>query len=245
MSNLKYINEFKEILQDYRISDEGRQILKKIELVLFVGPTSSGRNTIINELLKSGKYHSIVSDTTRKPRENNGVLEQNGVEYWFRSEEDILQDLQNGLFLEAAIIHNQQVSGISMRELQRAASNQKIAVNEIEVVGADNIHQAKPDTVFLFVIPPSFDEWMVRMSARSVLPDDEINRRLKSAVEEITIALNRNFYHFIVNDTFKQTTNKIKALMESGLNNTEEQAHNREVAAKLLKDTMDYLSQDT
>lgn len=245
MSNLKYINEFKETLQDYRISDEGRQILKGIELVLFVGPTSSGRNTIINELLKSGKYHSIVSDTTRKPRENNGVLEQNGVEYWFRSEEDILQDLQNGLFLEAAIIHNQQVSGISMRELQRAVSNQKIAVNEIEVVGADNIHQAKPDTVFLFVIPPSFDEWMVRMLARSVLSDDEINRRLKSAVDEITVALDRNFYHFIVNDTFKQTTSKIKALMESGLNDIEDQAHNREVAAKLLKDTMDYLSQNT
>ncbi len=243
MSNLKYIDEFEKILQNYRVSDEGCQILKETKLVLFVGPSSSGRNTIINELLKSGKYHSIVSDTTRKPRENNGVLEQDGVEYWFRSEEDLLQDLRNGLFLEAAIIHNQQVSGISMRELQRAANNQKIAVNEIEVVGADNIHQAKPDTVFLFVIPPSFDEWMARMSARSILPEDEIHRRLTSAVEEITIALDRDFYHIVVNDTFKQTTKKIETLIESGFDGVEDQVHNREIAAKLLGDTKQYLSQ--
>lgn len=242
MNKLEHIDEFKTIIEDYHISDEGRQVLEDTKLVLFVGPTSSGRNTIINELLKSGKYHFIVSDTTRKPRKNNGVLEQDGVEYWFRSEEDLLQDLRDGLFLEAAIIHNQQVSGISMRELRRAANNQKIAINEVEVVGADNIHQAKPDTIFLFVIPPSFDEWMARMSARGILPDDEIQRRLRSAVEEISLALDRDFYHIVVNDTFKQTTKNIETLIEVGSESTESQARGREIAMKLLEDTKRYLA---
>src|SRR5699024_8737685 len=134
-------------------SDEAKALLARTRLVLLVGPSSSGRNTVINELLKTGKYHAIVSDTTRLPRVNNGIPEENGREYWFRAEADVLHDLQNGSFLEAAIIHKQQVSGISMRELAAAADEGKVAINEIEVVGADNIHAAKPDALFVFMLP--------------------------------------------------------------------------------------------
>lgn len=242
MNELKHIDEFKQLLADYHISEEGKQILASTKLVLFVGPTSSGRNTIINELLKTGKYHFIVSDTTRKPRENNGVLEQDGVEYWFRKEEDLLEDLRSGLFLEAAVIHDQQTSGISMRELKKAADNQKVAINEVEVNGADAIHSVKPDTLFLFVVPPSFDEWMARMTGRGALPEDEVRRRLTSAIEEISIALERDFYHIVVNDTFKQTTRVVEQLIVDTDSAAESQARGEEVARELLEDTRQYLA---
>jgi guanylate kinase len=241
MNELKQIEEFRKVLTDYQPSSDAKDALESIKLVLLVGPTSSGRNSIINELLKSDHYHAVVSDTTRNPRQNNGIMEQNGREYWFRSEEDMLKDLSSGQFLEAAIIHNQQVSGISVRELKQATANQKIAINEIEVVGADNVHQANPHAIFIFVIPPSFDEWMARMSSRGQLPADETKRRLSSAVKEITMALDRDFYHFVVNDTFVQTAKKVDAIAKHNETDTASQDAAREVASILLNNIKDYL----
>lgn len=242
MNQLTRIDEFRQVLTQYHPSDDAKKLLEQLKLVLLVGPSSSGRNTIINELLTTDEYHYIVSDTTRQPRVNNGILEQNGREYWFRAEADILHDLQAGQFLEAAIIHNQQVSGISIRELQSAASEGKIAINEIEVMGADNIHEAKPDTLFLFVMPPSFDEWMARIVQRGELPADEMQRRLESAVEEITIALSRDYYRFVVNNTFKQTTQTVHEMITQGHYSEELQEHGLEVARQLLLDTKAHLA---
>ncbi len=244
MNHLTRIEDFRTVLSDYALSKAAKSLLNDMPLVLLVGPSSSGRNTIITKLLESGKYHYIVSDTTRQPRVNNGVLEENGREYWFRAETDVLHDLQAGQFLEAAIIHEQQVSGISMRELQAAAQKGLIAINEIEVVGADNIYAAKPNALFLFVLPPSFDEWMVRMQARGTLPDDEIRRRLSSAVDEITIALDRTYYHFVVNDTFSHTALRINDIcLNQHPQTAESEAASRKVAEELLADTMAYLSE--
>src|SRR5688572_22018689 len=98
-NKLEHLKEFQEILADYHISSSGKKILANTKLALLVGPSSAGRNTIIDALVKTGEYHSIVSDTTRKPRSNNGVTETDGVEYWFRTEEDMLGDLRAGKFL--------------------------------------------------------------------------------------------------------------------------------------------------
>jgi guanylate kinase len=241
MNHLDHLAAFQAVLQSYQPSDTAKALLQQIPLVLMVGPTSSGRNTIINELLQTGDYHYIVSDTTRQPRANNGIMEQSGREYWFRTETELLRDLQQGLFLEAAVIHNQQVSGISIRELAQAKDDGKIAVNEIEVVGADNIFAAKPDTKFLFILPPSFDEWMVRITSRGQLPEDEMQRRLESAVDEIGIALERDYYHFFVNNTFKQTTRAVDAFIKTGVHPEALQTEGLTVARQLLADIKQHL----
>lgn len=242
MNDLKHIDEFREVLAVYQLSASARQILQETGLVLLVGPTSSGKNTIIDELIKTGKYHQIISDTTRLPRLNNGMLEQDGREYWFRSESQVLDDLKKGEFLEAAIIHDQQVSGISIRELERAVQGHKIAINEVETNGANVIYGAKPDAFFFFVVPPSFDEWMARMSTRGELPPDEVRRRLSSAVQEITTALSRPYYRFIVNDTFTHAARRIDTIVrENASPASQEQA--KDVAGRVLNDTKSYLEE--
>ena len=242
MNQLQNKADFEAVLQKYQLSNAAQKLLHNMKFVLLVGPSSSGRNTIINELLKSGHYHDVVSDTTRSPRENNGIMEQNGVEYWFRSEQDILADLKKGAFLEAAIIHGQQVSGISMRELETAAGQGKVAINEIEVVGADNVHAAAPNTIFLFILPPSFDEWMTRMQSRGKLPPEEVKRRLQSAVSELQIALDRDYFTFVVNNTFKHTAETVDMLITNKQESYELQHQNgRAVAEQLLADTTEHL----
>src|SRR5689334_11187497 len=93
--------EFEAALKDYKVSDERRKILAETPFMVLVAPTSTGRNTLINELVKTGHYYFIVSDTTRPPRQNNGVWEQDGREYHFRTEDQMLSEIQAGMFIEA------------------------------------------------------------------------------------------------------------------------------------------------
>lgn len=242
VNDLEYLSEFQAVLQNYHISEAGKKLLAKTKLVLLAGPSSSGRNTIINALKEGGRYHAIVSDTTRMPRVNNGVLEQDGVEYWFRTEHELLSDLRAGNFLEAAIIHDQQVSGISLRELKRAQQHGKIAVNEIETVGMHNIMRVKPDTFAFFVIPPSFDVWMERMDARGKMPELEKKRRLSSAVKEFDAALNNGYYTYIVNDSFDHSVKYIDDCIAGDCFDKKRQLAGRSVIQSLLAETNLYLS---
>lgn len=241
-NSLTRIDEFREVLADYHLSDDAKRTLADIRLALLVGPSSSGRNTIINHLARTGEYHSVVSDTTRKPRTNNGVLEQDGREYWFRTEDEVLEDLRAGRFLEAAIIHGQQVSGISIRELQLAAEEHRIAINEIEVKGADSIRAINPRIRFIFVLPPSFDEWMARMSQRGELPADEKKRRLQSAAFEIATALERDYYTFVVNDTFVHAATRIDNAIRGDGSQVDDQETAKAVARELVEDTQAHLA---
>lgn len=241
INELAYSADFQQVLRDYRISDADTKLLQEVRLVILVGPSSSGRNTMISALLDTGKYHSIVSDTTRKPRVNDGKLEQNGVEYWFRTEKDFLDDLRKGRFLEAAVIHNQQVSGINMREIKHSASQGKIAIAEIEIVGMENIHRIKPDTFIFFVVPPTFEVWMTRMNDRGQMTVAEKKRRLESAVRELRTALEVDYCKYIVNDEFSQSVERVNHYVNGEKVDSNYQAKGRGVIEKLLADTQKYL----
>jgi guanylate kinase len=244
MNQLQRISEFRSVLLNYQLSESAKQTLAQTKLVLLVGPTSSGRNTVINKLLENGGYHYIVSDTTREKRVKDGVpIEQDGREYWFRSEEDILGDIQSGEFLEAAVIHEQQVSGISIREIEKAHNAGLIGITDIEPNGAEWIHSLKPDATILFVVPPNFDAWIARLKRRSDLPEDEIRRRLTAACWDISAALERDYYIFIVNDELETTVNEVDTIAKQGAQESEKQQRARQVAERLYAAAQQYLGQ--
>jgi guanylate kinase len=242
MNQLKHIEEFRLALADYTLSENAKKTLASLDLVLMVGPTSSGRNTIIRELVKTGAYHFIVSDTTREPRANDGVLEQNGREYWFRSEHKMLQEIRDGDFLEAAIIHNQQVSGISIRELEEARQSNKIAMTEVEIVGANNTYNAKPDTKIIFSVPPGFEEWMKRLRRRGKLPESEIRRRLETACLEFDAALIHDYYRFVINDDVDETVAVVDSMARLDHRDDYKEAVARDLVKDLYQQTRDYLA---
>ena len=187
------------------MSDDAKRLLTEHPIVILTAITAAGRNTIIRELVKTGRYRFVVSDTTRPPRENNGVMERDGVEYWFRTEEEVLADLRAGKFVEAAIIHAQQVSGISVRELEDAQNSGQIPINEIEVQGVENVLRTVPGSLIpIFVLPPSYEEWMRRWTARGQISDQEKLRRMESARKELQAALDKTYYHFLVNDDLEK-----------------------------------------
>lgn len=240
-NKLHKLSEFQAILRNYRMSQETQKILDATKLALFVAPTSSGRNTIFRELLKTGLYHYVVSDTTRQPRTNDGVPEQNGVEYWFKSEGEVLAGLKAGAYVEAAIIHNQQVSGISIKELKKAQTSNKIAMKDIEIVGAETFTSAKPDTIVFFVLPPSFEEWQHRLKHRGHMPHDELKRRMESAAEEFAHALEHNYYDFLINDTVEEALEHVYVRSVLGFRDLINQVRGRRLCEQLYMQTVDFL----
>jgi guanylate kinase len=210
--NLQHKEAFRQVLATYQPSTETVTLLEQIPLVILQGITASGRNTIIDKLVSQGKYWQIVSDTTRPPKLRDGAMEQHGVQYFFRSEEDILLDLQRGKFLEAELIHDQQVSGISIRELQKAHDSGMISINEVAREGVENIRKLKPNTIFMFIVPPSYEIWMQRLTSREYMSHEELRNRMQSAVLEITEALQASYFHFITNDNLDRAVRDVDAI---------------------------------
>ncbi|MDQ5932296.1 MAG: hypothetical protein WBK76_01235 [Candidatus Saccharimonadales bacterium] len=225
---------FKAVLSDYRPSDEARRLLAGMNLVILQGISGSGRNTIIDYLVQTGAFHQILSDTTRPPKLRNGVMEQHGVQYYFRKEEDLLNDLAQGMFLEAELIHDQQVSGISVRELMRAVESGKTPINEVAREGVMNIRRAKPDTTFIFVVPPSYDVWLQRLTEREVMSEAELANRKNSAVHEIEAAFDAPDFHFLVNDQLEHAAKAIQRVV-AGEAMSDEDRQGRQVAQTILE----------
>ncbi len=239
MNQLHYRKELETILANYKVSSDGLNLLVKIPLVLLSGPSAVGRNTIINELLKTGDYHFIVSDTTRKPRTNNGIQEKNGINYWFRKEDDVLEDLRSGKFLEAEIIHDQQVSGISIRELERAQMENKIAIKDIEIGGFNNVSAIKPDSVGILILPPSFNEWIRRLTNRGEMSKAEIINRLETGRRIFKEALNNKTLNIVVNDRLDAAAKEIDILAHGGVQ--QNKRVNLDLLGSLFDQTSKYL----
>ena len=231
---------FEKVLHDYQISEAGRLLLNNLKLLLLAGPSGSGRNTVMERLIKSGAYHKIVSDTTRKPRINDGKKEVNGETYWFRSEQEILSDLQNGEFLEAEIIHDQQVSGISLRELAVAKKAHKIAVTDIEIGGFNNIISHKPDTIGVIMLPPSFEVWLKRLSIRGDMPEAELLNRLRTGQRIFREAVSESPARIVINDDIEQAVNEVNGIALG--KNKRDNPKGLSVARKLLERTEAFLA---
>lgn len=241
INKLDKIESFREVLSKYTPAPERLGSISNSRIVFMVGPTASGRNTLINILASTERYHYIVSDTTRNPRRNNGVLEQDGVEYWFKKENEFLEGLNKGEYVEAALIHEQQVSGMSFREIDKAMSSGKIPIDEIEVEGAKNLHKMIKNALFVFLLPPSFDVWMERLHGRGDVDEAELIRRLKSARKEITEALNSDFYHFIINNEIHEAAVAVDELANNRDPDPSRQELGRDHAERLIIDIRIYL----
>lgn len=237
MNSLVNAEEFHKILASYTLSPQAMGTLKQTKLVLLLGATASGRNTIIQQLRRTGEYHYIVSDTTRRPRLNNGQLEQDGREYWFRAESEVLTDLREGNFLEAEVIHEQQVSGISIRELQAANASNKIAITDVDIGGINNIMRLKPDTIAIMIVPPGFDEWQHRIVNRGEMPAIEYKRRLETAAAIFENSLSHKDFAMVINENVEQAAIAVHHIATMNKVDEPSQEAARALAERLLIQT--------
>jgi len=242
MNQLLHQLEFEQILASYRPSEETLQAARDLRIIMLVGVSSSGRNTVIRELIGRGGYHEFVTDTTRQPRTNDGVSETQGKEYYFRSEEDFLARLKEGKYLEAAIIHDQQVSGTSIEELLASHQQQSIAIGDFENKGARSLLELGINAQAYFLIPPSFDVWMQRLTSRGILDQEEIRRRLISAEKQLQEALEEPRFTIIVNDQLEATVDRLDQMIKGETSPPDDRTQTYDSAWRLLNDLKQHIS---
>jgi guanylate kinase len=224
---------FQEALEDYHVSDHAKRVLASTPFVALSSLAGVGRNTVIKKLAENYNYIFAISDTTRPPKVRDGKLEQNGINYYFRSEAEILKDIQNGEYIEAEIIHNQQVSGTSIREIERTMKTGKIPIHDFEYGGMLNVYKAKPDAVIIGLVPPNYEEWIRRLRGREVMADQEFLNRLTTADKVLENMLAHPQYTIVINDDLDQCAEDIRVVAERGGYSVEKEAQARLLARTL------------
>ncbi len=179
-------------------------------LVVLSGPAGSGKDTVISELFKSDfDITKSVSMTTRKPRDG----ETDGIDYMFVSEEDFLDAVENGELLEYAR-YGVNYYGTPKGPVDKWLQDGHIVILKIDVEGAGNIRKIYPDTVSIFIMPPSMQILEKRLRDRGSEDEEDVLRRLKIAFNEIERC--RNEYDYVViNDDLQDAVDDIKTIINA------------------------------
>ena len=174
---------------------------------IFSGPSGVGKSTILKGLMEKRKnLYFSVSATTREPRPG----EVNGVDYHFLKEETFHFWRAQGEFLEyAQYVGN--FYGTPKRYVDMAMEEGKDVILDIEVQGAIQVAEKRPETVRIFVAPPSWAELERRLNERGTDNSEKIRQRLHRAKEEME---NASIYDYIViNDSLEKAVAELDAIM--------------------------------
>lgn len=155
-------------------------------LLLVSGPSGSGKTTLCRRIADEGEAHYSISCTTRAARDG----EENGVDYHFLTQEDFKNRVQSGEFLEHAEVHGNYY-GTLEREVLDYLSKGVDVVMDIDVQGAEQVRSCTDEKIKraltqLFVMPPSEQELLARLTGRGTDAQDVIDLRMKNALEEMT-----------------------------------------------------------
>ena len=180
----------------------------KSKLFVVAGPSGVGKGTIIKELINENKNLKYsVSSTTRTPRPG----EINGINYNFLSQEEFKKAIDNEEFLEWAV-YNGNYYGTSKSAVNGALKNNKSIILEIEIQGAIQIMEKCPDAVFIFILPPSYEELEKRLRGRNTEDEQTILNRLK--ITQIELAVGEKFKYRVVNDSVERAVAQIRTIIE-------------------------------
>ena len=178
-------------------------------LILIVsGPSGSGKSTLVQKILEIPGTMPSVSCTTRKRR----TTEASGKCYDFVTEAEFDAMVARGEFLEYARVFGRHSYGTPKKWLEESRRRGLDLVLEIDVQGAEQVKTKLPESVAIFILPPSREDLEKRLRGRGQDDDEEIARRLAKAREEIVAS--ERFYDFVVvNDDVERAGKEAQAIV--------------------------------
>lgn len=182
---------------------------KKGLLIIFSGPSGSGKGTIMKSLLASRDDTVLsVSMTTRAPRPG----EIDGYHYHFVTREEFQKTIEEDGFLEYAE-YNGNFYGTPEAPIRRLLNEGKNVMLEIEVQGAEKVMDHRSDVVSIFITIPSFEELERRLRGRGTEPEEVIQGRMKTSQYELSRAF--RYQYIVLNDEVEKAVDRINTIIEA------------------------------
>lgn len=197
-----------EKVTHYKPSEAKLDAVRQVPLLLIGGISGAGKDTVLQQLIVEHpqNYHFLVSHSTRPPRMNDGVLEQDGVKYFFIDKTTAEHMLDEGEYIEANYYVGN-VYGASIGEIAKAGQEHKILVSDIDVNGIDNFVSRGMNVRPVFLLPPSYDAWQERITKRygETVDKIDLHKRLTTALDELNFAMTHEYFYLVVNDELEDT----------------------------------------
>ncbi|MBK9293960.1 MAG: guanylate kinase [Oligoflexia bacterium] len=185
----------------------------KPTLIIISAPSGAGKSTLCAKMVED--YPEIVENisyTTRPPRNK----EKNNIDYFFISEAEFEAKKAQNFFIESAYVHGNHY-GISKDQVENALSINRPIIFDIDVQGAKTLVKKYPDSLTVFILPPSIEELRKRLEARDKGKTQNLELRIKNAEREIKEA---TFFNYkIVNADLDKAYAELKKIVETELIN--------------------------
>jgi guanylate kinase len=177
--------------------------------IILSSPSGGGKTTIARELLRRRTDLGYsVSCTTRAPR----LGEVNGSDYYFLSRAEFERRRDNGEFAESAKVH-ENMYGTLRSEVERVLEAGKHVVMDIDVQGAQQFTTTFPDSVTIFVLPPSAEILLERLRQRQTESKEQLARRLQSALQELQSV--DQYQYVVVNDELPKAVARVSSIIDA------------------------------
>jgi guanylate kinase len=199
-------------------------------LLVLSAPSGGGKSSIARNLLQGrDDLGYSVSATTRPMREG----ERDGVDYYFLTREEFLRRRETGAFLESAT-YGGHFYGTLRSEIDRIFASGRHAVLDIEIEGARQIRASFPNSLHLFVLPPSAEVLIGRLKGRNTEPAEAVRQRIARAVEELDAVT--EYDYVVVNQDLVIAVAQVAAILDAEARRVSRQNDLQQVIARLRRD---------
>ncbi len=183
----------------------------KGKIFVVSAPSGAGKTTILRSVLKEFPELVLsVSATTRPQREH----EIDGKDYFFISEDDFIKKIKNDEFIEWENFYDYYYGTLKEFVCTKLKAGLSI-VFEVDVKGALNIKKVHPESVMIFILPPSIDELHRRLNFRNTESKEDLKKRVDRATMEMSFK--DEFDYPVKNENLEIAKNEVKRIIKSEL----------------------------